>query len=1249
MSWLKERRLLAVLGSVFAIASSFGFVSYRTITGLVKTADRVEHTHQVLSELDVFLLQLTNAEAFQRNYLITGDVDYLEQYQAAVMAVSQKLSQIRELTQDNPAQQQRLGIIDPLVKSRIAVLEETTALRDKASFSAAQALVVSGKGRQFMVEIRQGIEQMKAEENNLLQRRLQASQVSANNTINFFLLLTSIITVCLVLSYYFVSRYLKERRVSDKKLQQFPLMIEFAERIAIGEFPAPLPINSNDEVGQLSNALNKLLSSFLLIVQQTKEIAQGNYHAEIVLRSEQDELVIAFSHMTQVLRESTARNHQENWLKTGQTELNERLRGEQQLTVLAQGIISYVAVHLQAQVGAIYLKNENQNFSLLGSYAYTRRKSVSNKIRLGEGIVGQSALEQKTIIISNIPSDYITVNSGLGEAVPRHLIVVPLVYRGVVEGVIELASFQEITDIQIEFLNRTAEGIAIAFSAARSRIQVQNLLEESQAQQEELQAQQEELQQANEQLQVQQEELRQTNDELEEKAKLLLKQNQEVERKNQEIEQTKADLEEKAKQLALTSKYKSEFLANMSHELRTPLNSLLILSKLLADNKEANLTAKQVEYASTIYGAGTDLLNLIEEILDLAKVESGKMTVEIAEVELATLVDEIERNFRQLAQSKKLGFTINLDPSLPPVIYTDRKRLLQVLKNLLANAFKFTTQGQVSLGIDLVNQGWSAADSALHRVGVAIAFAVSDTGIGISADKQQLIFEAFQQADGTTSRHYGGTGLGLSISREITRLLEGKINLTSTPGQGSTFTLYLPHRNQAAEVKDFKQLAPISERRLLPANALSTRQLPSDSAVQPASCPLEERTILDDRDTIQPGDRTLLIVEDDANFARILLDTAREQSFKGIVALQGDIGLALAQQLCPTAIMLDIGLPVMDGWQVLDRLQHNPQTQHIPVHIISSSEEQQRSLQLGAIAYLQKPASRASLISTLRDIQKLVERPVKWLLVVEDNAQQRQSIVELLGDEDVRTTAVATGAEALAALKTQAFDCIVLDLGLPDMSGFELIKQIEQQTSSGTSERQATLPLIVYTGKQLTEQEETELRRVTEAIIIKDVKSPERLLDETALFLHRVQSNLPAAKQQLAKHRQQQESVLAGKKVLIVDDDVRNVFALTSILEEHQMEVVFAENGRKGIELLQATPDVAVVLMDIMMPEMDGYETMRAIRQSSRFRALPIVALTAKAMKGDREKCLTAGASDYITKPVDPEQLLSLLRVWLYQ
>jgi CheY-like chemotaxis protein/signal transduction histidine kinase len=786
-------------------------------------------------------------------------------------------------------------------------------------------------------------------------------------------------------------------------------------------------------------------------------------------------------------------------------------------------------------------------------------------------------------------------------------------------------------------------------------MRTEELLKQSQALTESLQAQQEaltqtnvrleeqtrSLQQSEELLKKQQDELQQTNLELEEKAQLLSMQKTEVEQKNREVEQAKVALEEKAEQLALISKYKSEFLANMSHELRTPLNSLLILSQILTENADGNLTPKQVGFAQTIHSSGSDLLDLINDILDLSKIESGTMAVDVTAVPFTDLRKFVDSTFRQVADLKGLQFAVNLDANLPAAIQTDAKRLQQVLKNLLSNAFKFTERGGVSLHARVARSGWSADKELLNAAGTVIAFTVKDTGIGIPRDKHGVIFEAFQQGDGTTSRKYGGTGLGLSISRQITRLLGGEIRLESAPGEGSTFTLYLPMVFPSApnEVPDISEgldgngTEAASEGPKVLATASSRVML----------APVVERAISDDRAAIQPGDRILLIAEDDPNFAEILLDIARERGFKGLVAQRADRALALAREYQPTAVTLDLRLPDADGWTILDRLKHDPTTRHIPVHIISVDENWQRGLRLGALDFLTKPATKESLGEALRSLNEFVDRPVKRLLVVEDDETQRNSIVELIGDGDVETTSVATGEDALAELQRQRFDCMVLDLGLPDMTGFQLISRVKSEVGL------RKLPTIVYTGKELTRKEETELRRLAESVVIKDARSPERLLDETALFLHRVTSRLPESRRKMLDQLHRTDPVLSGRTVLIVDDDVRNIFALTTLLERSEMNVVYAESGREGIARLQSTPDIDVVLMDVMMPEMDGYETMRAIREQPRFKHLPIVAVTAKAMKGDREKCIEAGASDYIAKPVDMDQLLSLLRVWLYR
>jgi len=1020
----------------------------------------------------------------------------------------------------------------------------------------------------------------------------------------------------------------------------------------------------------LTDNVNELAANLTTQLRAIAEVAiavtRGDLTRSISVATE-GEVAIVKDNLNQMianLRETTHKNTEQDWLKTNLAKFTRMLQGQRDLETVSKLILSELTPLVSAQHGVFFLMESVEHdpfLKLLSTYAYRERKQLGNRFYLGEGLVGQCALEKERILLTEVPDNYVKISSGLGESAPLNVVVLPVLFEGQVTAVIELASFRRFSEIHLTFLDQLTESIAIVLNTIAASMRTEELLKQSQSLTEELQTQQKELTETNKRLEQQaqslraseellknqQEELQQTNEELEEQAELLALQNKEVERKNRDIEQARALLEERAEQLALTSKYKSEFLANMSHELRTPLNSLLILARLLSDNPDGNLTAKQVEYTRTIYSAGNDLLELINDILDLAKIESGTMSVDIEQVLFGDLRDHLDRTFRQMALDKKLSFKVELEAGLPKGIYTDAKRLQQVLKNLLSNAFKFTERGEVKLDVEVVREGWSLEIEALTSSATVLAFSVSDTGIGISDDKHRVIFEAFQQADGSTSRKYGGTGLGLSISREIANLLGGEIKLTSRAGEGSKFTLYLPPTYQESRIMNDQESGMGKQRAQLPTAISSAVPSPNFNLplAEPSKriAPYPSPIIADDRENVEPDDRILLIIEDDVNFARILLDMARDQGFKGLVALRSDIGLAMAREFKPTAIMLDLNLPVMDGWTVLDRLKHDPSTRHIPVHIVSVEEGRQRSLQLGAIAYLQKPVSHEALSKALTDIKGFVERPVKNLLVVEDNETQRLSIVDLIGNHDVSTTAVGSGAEALETLKSGHFDCIVLDLGLPDMTGFELIEQIKQDAAL------KSLPIIIYTGKELTRAEETQLKRMAETIIVKDVRSPERLLDETALFLHRVQANLPEPKRQMLEQLYQTDSTLAGKKVLIVDDDMRNIFALTSMLERHQMQIVFAENGREGIATLQNTPDINIVLMDVMMPEMDGYETMQAIRNMPQFASLPMIALTAKAMKGDREKCIEAGASDYITKPVDTEQLLSLLRVWLYR
>ena len=731
-------------------------------------------------------------------------------------------------------------------------------------------------------------------------------------------------------------------------------------------------------------------------------------------------------------------------------------------------------------------------------------------------------------------------------------------------------------------------------------------------------------------LQTQQKELQQTNEQLAQKAQQLAEQNTEVERKNQEIEQARRALEEKARELALTSKYKSEFLANMSHELRTPLNSILVLGQQLAENPDGSLSAKQVEFARTIHGAGTDLLNLISDILDLSKIESGTVSVEAEEVLFGSLLDTVSRPFRHEAENRRLAFEVSSDPRLGRSLVTDSKRLQQVLKNLLSNAFKFTEQGSVRLRVLSPSAGWSADHPILSGARSVIAFEVADTGIGIPPEKQRIIFEAFQQADAGTSRKFGGTGLGLAISRELASLLGGEIQLRSVPGQGSSFTLYLPQT----------YVGPVT------ANVVKLEKsgvVASPTFLTTVSVVEQESRIEDDRGNLQEGDAILLIVEDDPHYARVLCDLSRDQGFKVLVAQNGTEALSLAHDYNPTAISLDVFLPDMLGWTVLNHLKQDSRTRHIPVQMLTLDEDRHHGLSRGAFAFVTKPSTTEDLEAALSRIRQYSKPRRKRLLVVEDNPAEQLSIRELLGHEDIDIDVADSGASALKSLDESSYDCAVLDLRLPDMTGFDILDRLRD------TPKLKDLPVVVFTGRELSPEEDAQLHTLARSVVVKDVESPERLLDETALFLHRVIADLPPAKQQMLDRLHQSDDALAGRKVLVVDDDVRNIFALSSVLERRGMTVLSAGTGREAIATIESTPDLAIVLMDIMMPEMDGYETMQVIRQNPSLRRLPIIALTAKAMKGDRERCLEAGASEYLAKPVNTEQLLSALRMWLHR
>jgi CheY-like chemotaxis protein/signal transduction histidine kinase/HAMP domain-containing protein len=975
-----------------------------------------------------------------------------------------------------------------------------------------------------------------------------------------------------------------------------------------------------DLTGNVNLLAANLTTQVRAIAEVATAVTKGDLTQSIQVdaRGEVAELKDNINTMINNLRLTTDRNTEQDWLKTNLARFTTMLQGQRELKTVGRLLLSELTQLVNAQQGVIYQAANDGSLHLLSTYANDGRASHPDVLALGQGLIGQCAVEKRRFLLTDVPADTVSIGSALFKTVPQNVIVLPVLFEDQVKAVIELASTTSLTDLQISFLEQLTGSIGIVLNSIEATMQTEGLLSQSQTLAVELQTQQKELQQ--------------TNDQLEQKAQQLAERNVEVEAKNQEIEQARRALEDKASELALTSKYKSEFLANMSHELRTPLNSILILGQQLAENHDQNLTGKQVEFARTIHGAGTDLLNLITDILDLSKIESGTVTVEAEEIFLPDVLESVARPFRHEAENKQLSFEAQVDPGLQRTMTTDSKRLQQVLKNLLSNAFKFTQSGGIKLSVAPVVDGWNAEHPVLSKVPDVIAFTVSDTGIGIAPEKQKIIFEAFQQADASTSRKYGGTGLGLAISRELAGLLGGEIQLHSKPGEGSQFTLYVPLRyvGSAAGVP-----APVRETSAVPVLEQIMRPTP---AIEHSA-----EKIADDRLSLEPGDSILLIVEDDPHYGRILVDLARDNGFKVIVANRGADAINLAKQYQPTAVSLDVFLPDMLGWTVLNQLKQNPLTRHIPVQVVTLDEDRQHALARGAFSFVNKPTTAEGVSAAMSRIKDYALAGRRRLLVVEDNAAERMSITELLAHDDIDIVASETGEQALETLRNQQCDCVVLDLRLPDMSGFDVLERIRGD------EAIADVPVVVFTGRELSAEEDAQLHTMARSIVVKGVESPERLLDETALFLHRVITDLPADKQRMLERLTSSDEDLVDRTVLLVDDDARNIFALSSVLERRGMKVLTATTGSEAIEHVTTNPNISIVLMDIMMPGMDGYQTMAAIREKPEFRRLPIIALTAKAMKGDREKCLEAGASDYLAKPVNTEQLLSALRMWLHR
>ncbi len=976
-----------------------------------------------------------------------------------------------------------------------------------------------------------------------------------------------------------------------------------------------------DLTGNVNLLAANLTSQVRAIAEVATAVTKGDLTRSIQVeaRGEVAELKDNINTMIGNLKLTTDVNTEQDWLKTNLAKFTNMLQGQRDLTTVGRLLLTELTPLVNAHMGVIYqVENEDDpQLRLLSAYAGDGNSPHREIVQFGEGLVGQAAMDKRQRLIADIPADSAPINSALLRVAPKNLVVLPVLFESQVKAVIELGSVSSFTTSQMTFLEQLTDSIGIVLNSIEATMQTEGLLKQSQ--------------QLAGELQTQQKELQQTNEQLEQKAQQLAERNVEVERKNQEIEQARRALEEKATELSLTSKYKSEFLANMSHELRTPLNSILILGQQLTENPDGNLSSKQVEFARTIHGAGTDLLNLISDILDLSKIESGTVTVDAEEILMANLLDTIGRPFRHEAENRQLTFNVDVDANLGRSIVTDSKRLQQVLKNLLSNAFKFTADGGVRLSVGTAASGWSSDHPVLSQSPGVVSFEVSDTGIGIPAEKQKLIFEAFQQADAGTSRKYGGTGLGLAISRELASLLGGEINLRSTPGKGSTFILYLPA----------KYSGPTVATRVNPSSLYGSSA--SVPALQVATQERVLEQVADDRLDLEPGDTILLIVEDDPHYARVMADLAREKGFKVLVASRGSEALDLAKQFQPTAVSLDVFLPDMLGWTVLSQLKHNPLTRHIPVQIVTLDEDRQHALARGAFAFVSKPTTTEGVSAALSQIKEYAKPRRKRLLLVEDNLAEQTSIRALLDHSDIEIVVSGTGTAALAALRDTPCDCVVLDLRLPDMTGFEVLNQIRRDDTL------ANVPVVVFTGRELSVEEDAELHTMARSIVVKGVESPERLLDETSLFLHRVITELPIEKQRMLEKLNSSDEDLVGQTALLVDDDARNIFALSSVLERRGMKVLTATTGKEAIELVGSSPEIAIVLMDIMMPQMDGYQTIGVIREDPTFRRLPIIALTAKAMKGDREKCLEAGASDYLAKPVNTEQLLLAIRMWLHR
>ncbi|WP_132053581.1 response regulator [Pseudocnuella soli] len=1204
MSATFKRNLLTGYSlSLFLLLLS-AIASYFSIRGLLRSAEEVSHTNQVIIKLEGVISLLKDAETGQRGFLITGNDAFLQPYDDAIGKLDPSIRELRELTRDSEAQQQDVSQLTMVVRQRLDSLQARLEEKYRNEPLYLDGFMI---GRETMQKARMIVERMTQREQAQLELRTATQRQFAASTPLLIVIASLLAIGVTIVSFFRVLSDFNRRLAMQQELQQKDIEItqrlniiqDVAEKVAAGNYTIRVTDENSDLLGSLAGSLNKMAGS---------------------------------------LDESFNQLAQKEWQQTGMAGLNDEVVGEKDLPVLTEHIIGYLARYTQSQSGAFYLlENGKLRISSAFALAVNHRNHL---LQLGEGLAGQSAASGKIMELEGVAPERYTVSFASGAITPAHVLALPIFFEKKVLGVIELASLEPFTAEDRVFLKSAAHNIGIALNTAYSRLRVQELLQETQAQSEELQAQHSELENINteleaqaeklqaseEELKVQQEELQQANQELEERSRLLEERNQLILERNLEIKAS-------AEQLEQSTRYKSEFLANMSHELRTPLNSILLLSRLLSENNEQNLSNDQVEYARVIQSSGNGLLTLIDEILDLSKIEAGKMELEYQMVPLPEIVDDLQRMFKPMAAEKGLEFSVHVAEGMHHIIETDRLRVEQILRNLIGNALKFTAKGSVQVQV-------SQPDDK-H-----VSFAVKDTGIGIAAQKQQTIFEAFQQADGSTRRKYGGTGLGLSISRELARLLGGEITLESVEGKGSTFSLLLPLSKADAEAQP-AQPSVVALEADPEADQQPAESAPKAPEPQPAITARFTGTIPapipDDRDKIEAGDKVLLIVEDDTHFAQALLDYSRKNGYKGIVSVRGDEGIELAERYHPLGILLDLQLPVKSGWEVMDALKNNPATRAIPVHIMSSQEARTKSIAQGAVDFINKPVAFEKLSGVFRKIEEALSRNPKKVLIVEENQKHAEALSFFLKSFEVHTEIRNSVSEGISALNREEVDCVILDMGVPENRSYEILEQVKKTPGL------ENLPIIIFTGKSLSYNEEVRIKQFADSIVVKTAHSYKRILDEVSLFLHLVEENKKDGTSGRNNRMSIFGEVLRGKTVLIADDDVRNIFSLTKALEQQGVQVVSAIDGRDALKQLETTGKIDLVLMDMMMPEMDGYEAIREIRKQGRYRNLPIIAVTAKAMTGDREKCIEAGASDYITKPVDIDQLLSLLRVWLYQ